>query len=296
MTETRSRSVSHTPQALASRRRLTIAGIIRPSERSLAVGLALLAVIIAVAVLAPIVATHDPLQHNSSAALEPVSTNHLFGTDQFGRDVFSRTVYAARMNLIIAFVIVGIAFVAGTAVGLVAGWFGGWVDTVIMRVIDVALAFPFLVLVISIVGMRGPGLLSLFVAVSLVAWVFYARLVRGEVLVAKRRGYVLASRASGFSDIRIIVRHLLPNVSIQPLVFASSDLVYALLLGASVSFLGLGVQPPTPEWGQMVLQGKTFMSSQWWIAFFPGLAVVVTAVSFALIGDGLADIARRGRT
>ena len=296
MAETRARPTPPTPQALASRRRLTSAGIIRPSERSLAAGLALLAAIIAVAVLAPVVATHDPLQHNSSEALESISTNHLFGTDQFGRDVFSRTVYAARMNLIIAFVIVGIAFVAGTALGLIAGWFGGWVDNLIMRVIDVALAFPFLVLVISIVGMRGPGLLSLFVAVSLVAWVFYARLVRGEVLVAKRQGYVLASRASGFSDLRIIVRHLLPNVSIQPLVFASSDLVYALLLGASVSFLGLGVQPPTPEWGQMVLQGKTFMSSQWWIAFFPGLAVVVTAVSFALIGDGLADIARRGRT
>lgn len=296
MPATRSRPASDAPEALASRRRFTISGIVRPSERSLAVGLALLAVIIAAAVLAPIVATHNPLQHNSSEALEPISANHLFGTDQFGRDVFSRTVYAARMNLIIAFVIVGIAFVAGTALGLIAGWFGGWVDTLIMRVIDVALAFPFLVLVISIVGMRGPGLLSLFVAVSLVAWVFYARLVRGEVLVAKRQGYVLASRASGFSDLRIIVRHLLPNVSIQPLVFASSDLVYALLLGASVSFLGLGVQPPTPEWGQMVLQGKTFMSSQWWIAFFPGLAVVVTAVSFALIGDGLADLARRGRT
>lgn len=296
MPETRTQPRSHTPQPLASRRRLTISGIVRPSERSLAVGLALLAFIIAIAVLAPIVATHDPLQHNSSEALEPMSMNHLFGTDQFGRDVFSRTVYAARMNLIIAFVIVGIAFVAGTALGLVAGWFGSWVDNLIMRVIDVALAFPFLVLVISIVGMRGPGLLSLFVAVSLVAWVFYARLVRGEVLVAKRQGYVLASRASGFSDLRIIARHLLPNVSIQPLVFASSDLVYALLLGASVSFLGLGVQPPTPEWGQMVLQGKTFMSSQWWIAFFPGLAVVVTAVSFALIGDGLADLNRRGRT
>ena len=293
-TSVRPPSQASTPPA--RRRRFTISGIVRPSERSLVAGLSLLAVIIAVAVLAPVVATHDPLQHNSSEALESMSAGHLFGTDQFGRDVFSRTVYAARMNLIIAFVIVGIAFVAGTALGLIAGWFGGWADTVIMRLIDVALAFPFLVLVISIVGMRGPGLLSLFVAVSLVAWVFYARLVRGEVLTAKRQGYVLASRASGFSDFRIIVRHLLPNVVIQPLVFASSDLVYALLLGASVSFLGLGVQPPTPEWGQMVLQGKTFMSSQWWIAFFPGLAVVITAVSFALIGDGLADLTRKGRT
>ena len=296
MPRARARPASQASEARAHRRRFTISRIVRPSERSLAAGLALLAVIIAVAVLAPVVATHDPVQHNSSEALESMSASHLFGTDQFGRDVFSRTVYAARMNLIIAFVIVGIAFVAGTALGLIAGWFGGWVDTLIMRVIDVALAFPFLVLVISIVGMRGPGLLSLFVAVSLVAWVFYARLVRGEVLVAKRQGYVLASQASGFSDFRIIVRHLLPNVSIQPLVFASSDLVYALLLGASVSFLGLGIQPPTPEWGQMVLQGKTFMSSQWWIAFFPGLAVVITAVSFALIGDGLADLTRRGRT
>jgi peptide/nickel transport system permease protein len=283
-------------RTIKSKRVINLPRRLRPSSRSLAAGVLLLSIIILAAVLAPLIATHDPAQHNSSDALSGPSGSHFFGTDQFGRDVFSRTLFAARMNLIIAFVIVGIAFTIGTALGVTAGWVGGLVDVVIMRVVDIALAFPFLVLVICIVGMRGPGLISLFVAVSLVAWVFYARLVRGEVIVARQQGYVLAAQASDFSTSRIIVRHLLPNVIIQPLVFASSDLVYALLLGASVSFLGLGVQPPTPEWGQMVMQGKPFMAMEWWIATFPGIAVVVTAVSFALIGDGLADLSREGRS
>ena len=283
-------------EIITARRFIKIPRNLRPSSHSLTLGVFLLVVIVLAAVAAPLIATHDPVQHNSSDALSGPSSSHFFGTDQFGRDVFSRTVFATRVNLLIAFVIVGIAFTIGTALGIIAGWVGGLVDVVIMRVIDIALAFPFLVLVICIVGMRGPGLVSLFVAVSLVAWVFYARLVRGEVIVAKQQGYVLAAQASDFSTSRIIVRHLLPNVIIQPLVFASSDLVYALLLGASVSFLGLGVQPPTPEWGQMVMQGKTFMAMEWWIATFPGVAVVITAVSFALIGDGLADLSREGRS
>ena len=161
-----------------------------------------------------------------------------------------------------------------------------------MRLLDTVAAFPFLVLVISIVAVRGPGITSLFVAVSFVGWVFYARLTRGEVLVARRVDYMRAAQASGFSRGRIFVRHLLPNVVIQPLVYASSDLVYALLLGASVSFLGLGVQAPTPEWGQMVFEGKTFVTSQWWLSFFPGLAIVVTGIAGSLIGDGIADTTR----
>ena len=287
-TSVRPPSQASTPPA--RRRRFTISGIVRPSERSLVAGLALLAVIIAVAVLAPVVATHDPLQHNSSEALESMSAGHLFGTDQFGRDVFSRTVYAARMNLIIAFVIVGIAFVAGTALGLIAGWFGGWADTVIMRLIDVALAFPFLVLVISIVGMRGPGLLSLFVAVSLVAWVFYARLVRGEVLTAKRQGYVLASRASGFSDFRIIVRHIFPQIVTPLIVVATLQLAGFIVVEAALSFLGMGIQPPTPTWGNMLAEGREYMLNAWWYATFPGLAIMITVLGFNTVGDWLRDI------
>jgi peptide/nickel transport system permease protein len=261
---------------------------------SLLAGSALLLLILLAAIFAPVICRFSPTALNPAAALEAPNAVHYFGTDQFGRDIFARTVFAARIDLLIAFSLVGTAFVIGTTLGVVAGWVGGAVDSVMMRIIDVALAFPFLVLVISIVGLRGPGLVSLYLAVSIVSWVFYARLVRSEVRQVRRSEYMLAAQASGFSAARVLSRHLLPNVIIQPLVYASSDLVYALLLGASVSYLGLGVQPPTPEWGQMVQDGSTFISAQWWLSFFPGAAIVLTAVAFSLIGDGIAAMTREG--
>jgi peptide/nickel transport system permease protein len=258
------------------------------------IGLVLFGVVVIAAVFAPLICTYSPTALNPVAALQAPSAVHFFGTDQFGRDIFARTVYAARIDLIIAFSLVSTAFVIGTVLGVVAGWAGGLLDTILMRIVDVALAFPFLVLVISIVGLRGPGLLSLYIAVSVVSWVFYARLVRSEVRQLRHAEYMLAAKASDYSTLRVLGRHLLPNVIIQPLVYASSDLVYALLLGASVSYLGLGVQPPTPEWGQMVQDGSTFIGAQWWLSFFPGAAIVMTAVAFSLIGDGLAALAREG--
>ncbi len=261
---------------------------------SLILGLALLAIVIVMSVGASVITSQSPTALHPEIALQAPSSAHLFGTDQFGRDVFTRVLYAGRIDLVIAFSIVVTALLIGTTLGVVAGWVGGWFDTILMRVIDVALAFPFLVLVICIVGVRGPGLLSLYIAVSTVAWVFYARLVRSEVRVIKQMEYMRAAQASDFSTTRILTRHLLPNVVIQPLVYASSDCVYALLLGASVSYLGLGVQPPRTEWGQMVYQGTPFLGVQWWISFFPGLAIVVAGVAFSLIGDGLADITREG--
>jgi len=258
------------------------------------IGFVLLGLIVVAAIFAPLICKYSPTALNPIAALHGPGAVHYFGTDQFGRDILARTVYAARIDLIIAFSLVSTAFVIGTALGIVAGWVGGLVDSVLMRIVDVALAFPFLVLVISIVGLRGPGLLSLYLAVSIVSWVFYARLVRSEVRQLRHAEYMLAAKASDYSTLRVLGRHLLPNVIIQPLVYASSDLVYALLLGASVSYLGLGVQPPTPEWGQMVQDGSTFIGAQWWLSFFPGAAIVVTAVAFSLIGDGLAALAREG--
>ena len=268
---------------------------LRGRERlSMLTGFMLLGLIVIAAIFAPLICNYSPTALNPIAALHGPGAAHYFGTDQFGRDIFARTLYAARIDLIIAFSLVSTAFVIGTALGIVAGWAGGLVDSVLMRIVDVALAFPFLVLVISIVGLRGPGLLSLYLAVSIVSWVFYARLVRSEVRQLRHAEYMLAARASDYSTLRVLGRHLLPNVIIQPLVYASSDLVYALLLGASVSYLGLGVQPPTPEWGQMVQDGSTFIGAQWWLSFFPGAAIVVTAVAFSLIGDGLAALAREG--
>jgi peptide/nickel transport system permease protein len=261
---------------------------------SLLAGITLLMLILLAAIFAPLICRYSPTALNPVAALEAPNATHYFGTDQFGRDIFARTVYAARVDLLIAFSLVITAFVIGTTLGVIAGWVGGAVDSVMMRIVDVALAFPFLVLVISFVGLRGPGLVSLYLAVSIVSWVFYARLVRSEVRQVRRSEYMRAAQASGFSTARVLGRHLLPNVVIQPLVYASSDLVYALLLGASVSYLGLGVQPPTPEWGQMVQDGSTFISAQWWLSFFPGAAIVLTAVAFSLIGDGIAAMTREG--
>jgi len=268
---------------------------LRGRERiSLLAGCGMLAIIVIAAVAAPVICRYTPTTLNPLASLQPPSAAHYFGTDQFGRDIFARTAYSARIDLIIAFSLVTTAFVIGTTVGVMAGWAGGGLDSTVMRVIDVALAFPFLVLVICIVGLRGPGLLSLYLAVSVVSWIFYARLVRAEVRNIRHSEYMLAAEASDFSTLRVLGRHLLPNVIIQPLVYASSDLVYALLLGASVSYLGLGIQPPTPEWGQMIQDGSTFIGAQWWLSFFPGVAIVLTAVAFSLIGDGLATIAREG--
>jgi peptide/nickel transport system permease protein len=263
---------------------------------ALLAGLVMLGLLVAVALAAPLLAADSPNQANPADILAAPSGDHLFGTDQYGRDIFARTLHAARVDLLIGLLLVGVAVVIGTTIGLISGWLGGWVDAILMRIVDIGFAFPFLVLVICMVGLRGPGLGSLFFAVSLVAWIFYARLVRGEVLVSKQQNYVKAARTSGFSTSRILARHVLPNVGTQVLLYATSDFVYAVLLGASVSYLGLGVQPPTPEWGAMVQQGQNFVTSQWWISLFPGLAIVYLGIAMALIGDGLADLLRRGRT
>lgn len=260
----------------------------------LIVGLSLLGLLLLACYAAPLFTHWSPAQLDQNAILKAPSSRHWFGTDQFGRDIFARTLYAGRIDFLIGIVLVGVALVVGTMVGMVSAWLGGVTDAIVQRLVDIGFAFPFLVLVISVVGLRGPGLSSLFIAVSFVAWIFYARLVRSEVLVLKTSNYMLAARTSGFSTARVLVFHLLPNIVNQVLLYATSDFVYAVLLGASVSYLGLGVQPPTPEWGAMVQAGQNFVATQWWISFFPGLAIVLMGLAFALIGDSLADKWRLG--
>lgn len=260
----------------------------------LIVGLSLLGLLLLACYAAPLFTHWSPAQLDQNAILKAPSSRHWFGTDQFGRDIFARTLYAGRVDFLIGIVLVGVALVVGTMVGMVSAWLGGVTDAIVQRLVDIGFAFPFLVLVISVVGLRGPGLSSLFIAVSFVAWIFYARLVRSEVLVLKTSNYMLAARTSGFSTARVLVFHLLPNIVNQVLLYATSDFVYAVLLGASVSYLGLGVQPPTPEWGAMVQAGQNFVATQWWISFFPGLAIVLMGLAFALIGDSLADKWRSG--
>ena len=183
----------------------------------------------------------------------------------------------------------------GAVVGLFAGYYAGWADAILGRVIDVVTAFPFLVLVLAIVAMLGPGLRNFYIAISLVSWVAYARIVRGETLGVRGRGYILAARSLGYSDARIMFRHLLPNVIVPALVFGMSDFVLDILAGASLGFFGLGVQPPTPEWGVMIAEGRNFIITAPWVVIFPGVAIIVTSFFVSLIGDSVSDIVRRVR-
>jgi peptide/nickel transport system permease protein len=267
----------------------------RPRRRhppSLIAGIGILSVLIGLAICAPLLTSYDPIKQDAANALLPPSARHLLGTDQLGRDVWARLLYGARIDLSVGFLAVIAPFCIGTAVGCVAGWFGGWVDTLAMRVVDVMLAFPWFVLVISMVFVLGPGTLSIFIAITIVGWVSYARIVRGEVLVAKRQEYVLAATALGYSRRRILGRHLLPNVVTQAIVYAMSDVVFTILAIVTLGFLGLGVPPPTPEWGSMISDGESFLTTNWMLATIPGLVVVITGVGLSLLGDGLADLLR----
>lgn len=204
--------------------------------------------------------------------------------------MLSRVVWGARIDLMIAVIGVLFPFLIGTVVGTVAGFFGGIVDTILMRVIDVILAFPFLVLMLSIIAILGPGLASFFIAMAIVGWVSYARLIRAQILVLKTLDFAVAASSLGFSKPRIMFRHLLPNALAGSLVFVMSDAVLVLLNGASISYLGLGVQPPTAEWGVMVAEGQGFITQAWWMTLFPGLAIVTLAFGFSLLGDALGDL------
>lgn len=257
------------------------------------IGLLGIVAITLLAIFAPLVSPYDPTALNTGLGLTPPSLEHPFGTDQLGRDVFARVLYGARIDLQIGAIGVAIPLVIGVIVGLIAGYYGGWLDVLIGRVIDVVVAFPFLVLVIAIVAMLGPGLVNFYIAVSLVSWVAYARIVRGETLVAKRREYVLAARSLGYRDARIMFRHILPNVVAPTFVFGMSDFVLDILAGASLGFFGLGVPTPTPEWGVMIADGRNFIITAPWVVVFPGLAIIVVGFFFSLLGDSLADQVRR---
>lgn len=266
--------------------------LIRWRERNLVIGAILITLIGLVAIFAPAIAPRGPLDTDYATRLHPPSQSHLFGTDNLGRDIFSRVLYGARIDLQVGVISVVLPFLIGGLLGCLAGYYGGRTDSLIMRVTDVIQAFPFLILIIAIVAVLGTGLTSVYVAVALVAWVSYARLIRGEILVAKNQEYIEAARSLGGSDGRVIGRHLLPNVITSAVVFACTDVVLYIVLVTSLSYLGLAAQPPSPEWGAMITEGRTFMATAWWISLFPGLAVVVTGIAFSIFGDGLADALR----
>jgi len=261
----------------------------------LVIGAALVLLTICAAVFAPLLTQYDPTAQDLFHPLAgPGTPGHFLGTDQFGRDTWSRLLYAGRIDLLIAFGATSVTFVSGCLIGLISGFYGGRVDNIIMRLVDVVFAFPFIVLVLTIIAILGPGLLNMFIAIWLVSWIPYARIVRGEVLVAKRQEYVLAARALGYRKTRIMLGHILPNVLTPALIFSMLDAVGNVGLGAALGYLGLGVQDPTAEWGKMIADSQNFMVTSWWLPTFPGVAIVIFGVGLSLLGDSIADMFRPG--
>lgn len=255
---------------------------------------AVLILVLLMAVVPQLFTGYDPLTQDMTALLQPPSAAHFFGTDNFGRDVFARVVYGARLDLEIGFFAMLIPAVFGTAVGIAAGYFGGKVDAVIMRILDVFIAFPTMVLAIAIVAILGSGVKNLFLAIWLVGWREYTRLVRSDVLVIRSSEYVEAAKSLGYSDLRIMFRHIFPNVASTVLVYAVSDIMMCMLMGASMSFLGLGVPTPTPEWGSIISEGKNYMMTAWWIVTFPGIMLALTGISISVAGQKLSH-GRKGK-
>lgn len=252
-------------------------------------GLVLLAVLVLVALSAPVITSYDPVALAPRDRLQAPSTTHFFGTDTFGRDVFTRVVYGGRISLQIGFIAVAIASLLGVTFGLLAGYYGGVVDNLIMRLIDVMLAFPGILLALAIVAILGPNLVNAMIAVGISAAPTYARVVRGAVLQTKEQAYVEAIIQGGARTWRILLLHILPNILGPIVVIATLGVANAIIAGAALSFLGLGAEPPTPEWGLMLSDGRSYLRHAWWITTFPGLAIMITVLSINLIGDGLRD-------
>ncbi|HET7015072.1 MAG TPA: ABC transporter permease [Streptosporangiaceae bacterium] len=253
-------------------------------------GAALLACLIIACVAAPLIASYGPNAQDLANTLSGPTARHLLGTDDLGRDVLSRLLYGGRIDLAIGVSAVVTPFVFGSALGLLAAYLGGWVDAIVMRLLEIITAFPFYVLVIAIVFALGSGATSIYIAVSVTGWVSYTRIVRGEVLVAKRLGYAQAAEIMGYSKLRIMARHLAPNVVSQAVIFAMSDIVLTILGVVTLGYLGLGVQPPTAEWGAMIQDGAAYLPIHPLLTIIPGLAIVFTGLALSLIGDGLTEV------
>ncbi len=252
-------------------------------------GLIIVGVLALVAVLHPWLAPYDPAQVNIRHILEPPSRAHWFGTDELGRDVFSRLVYGAPVSLLVGFVAVGIAVAIGTVLGCTAGYYGGWWDSLVMRFVDLMQSIPTFFLILSAIAFLRPSIWLIMVIIGLTGWMGVCRMVRAEVLSLKAREFVLAARVQGAGDARILFRHLLPNAMVPVLVSATLGIAGAILVESSLSFLGLGVQPPQPSWGNMLAQARDNLAGGWWVTVFPGTAIFLTVLGYNLLGEGLRD-------
>jgi len=254
------------------------------------VGLVIVLALLLLAALAPLIAHYDPLAQALDQRLLAPSAKHWFGTDALGRDIFSRIVYGTRVTLVIVMLVVITVGPLGLLIGCAAGYFGGWVDTVLMRITDVFLAFPRLVLALAFVAALGPGLENAVIAIAFTAWPPYARVARAETMIIRNADYISAMRLQGASQMRIVLKHVVPMCVPSLIVRTTYDMAGIIIIAAGLGFLGLGAQPPIPEWGAMISTGREQIFDQWWVATFPGIAICVVALGFNLLGDGLRDV------
>ena len=262
---------------------------LRKNPLSLA-GLGVIVALVIAAVIAPYAAPYDPIATDPMNRLQAPSPHHPLGTDQLGRDILSRLLYGARISIRIALIVVALAGVSGTLIGVLCGYLGGWVDNLLMRITDMFMAFPQLILAMAISSALGPSLENVVIAVSMTEWTFFARLARSRAIAVREEDYVEAARAMGATGWRVLARHVLPMCLSPVIVQATLEMGGIIRTAASLGFLGLGAQPPTPEWGVMVTAGRNYLPNQWWVSTFPGLAIFLTVLGFNLLGDGIRDI------
>jgi peptide/nickel transport system permease protein len=252
-------------------------------------GLAVILIIFLVAGFASFIAPYDPGKTDVSLKLKAPSAQHVLGTDQLGRDVFSRMLYGSRISLSVGFVAVAISILIGILVGALAGYYGGWADSLLMRFVDIMICFPSFFLILTVVALLGPSLVKVMFVIGITSWMGTSRFVRAEFLSLRERDFVQAAKALGVKDLRIIYRHILPNALAPVFVTATLDVATAILVEAGLSFLGFGAQPPAPSWGNILTEGRTYIFDAWWLTIFPGFAILITVLSFNLLGEGLRD-------
>ncbi|MBN1871668.1 MAG: ABC transporter permease [Candidatus Omnitrophica bacterium] len=258
-------------------------------NKQIVLGLVVILFMAGIATFAPFIATYSPYEQNLSpeARIQPPSREHWFGTDDLGRDLFSRMVYGARTSLSVGFIAVGIMLTVGITLGVLAGYYGGWIDFIIMRLVEVMMCFPTLYLILILLAFLGPSIFYVMAVIGLTSWMGLTRFVRAEFLSLREREFVIAAKALGATDLRIAFRHILPNALAPVFVSITFSLGGAILVENSLSFLGLGVQIPIPSWGNIISTGRFYIESAWWLTLFPGLAILITVLSFYLVGDGL---------
>lgn len=280
---------SHLPEAAWKRLHDRSVSERRWSAYTLWSGVFIVVVTTLLTLAAPLLGFSNPNEASLTEALLPPSLAHPFGTDDVGRDIFTRVLYGGRLDLLFGLITTYVSLVIGLVLGALAGYFGGILDTLLMRAVDLVISFPFIVLILAITAITGPGLFGAYVGVLVVSWALYARLTRGEMLALREKQYILTAKTLGFTTWRIIFVHSIPNLLRSNLVFSMSDIVLNILTLAALSYLGLGVTPPTAEWGSIIAQGQKYLFTAWWISTLPGLVVVLVGVGFSLVGDGLAD-------